>query len=101
MIDMEVPQKVHDSFDFIKKYEPIDENYMLQQVLSYGIRDLEQEMAIKLFSEGKITISECAKMAEMSVGETMELLVARGIKSKITVDDFEEGLSNALDLFRD
>jgi predicted HTH domain antitoxin len=101
MIDMKIPQKVHDSFDFIKKYEPIDENYMLQQVLLYGIRDFEQEMAIKLFSEGKITISECAKMAETSVGEIMELLAARGVRSKITIDDFEEGLSNALDIFRD
>lgn len=98
MIDVEIPQKVHDSLEFIKKYEPIDENYMLQQVLLYGIRDLEQDMAIKLYSEGKITISECAQMAEKSVGEMMELLTDRGIKSKITIEDFEEGLSNALDL---
>jgi predicted HTH domain antitoxin len=56
-------------------------------------------MAIKLYSEGKLTISECAQMAEKSVGEMMELLTDRGIKSKITIEDFEEGLSNALDLF--
>ena len=58
----------------------------------------KKDMAIKLYSEGKISISEYAQMAEKSVGGMMELLAARGIKSKITTEDFEEGLSNALDL---
>ncbi len=61
----------------------------------------KKDVAIKQFSEGKITISECAQMAETSVGEIMELLADRGIKSKITTEDFEEGLSNALDLLGD
>ena len=59
---------------------------------------IKKDMAIKLYSEGKITISECAQIAEKSVGEMMELLTDRGIKSKITTEDLEKGLSNALDL---
>ena len=53
--------------------------------------------AYKLFSEGKTTISESAEIAELSVGEMMELLVDRGIKSKITLKDYEEGLSTAIE----
>ena len=101
MVEIEIPQKVSHSFEVIKKYEPIDESYMLQQVLLYGIHDLAQEMAIKLFSEGKITIGEAAKIADLSVGEMMELFTTRGIRSRITVDDFEEGLSNALNMFNE
>jgi len=101
MVEIEIPPKVSHSFEVIKKYEPIDESYMLQQVLLYGIHDLAQEMAVKLFSEGKITIGEAAKMADLSVGEMMELFTARGIRSRITADDFEEGLSNALDMFNE
>ena len=99
MVEIEIPQKVSHSFDVIKKYEPIDESYMLQQVLLYGIHDLAQEMAVKLFSEGKITIGEAAKIADLSVGEMMELFTARGIRSRITLDDYKEGLLNALDMF--
>ena len=61
------------------------------------IQDIEKELAIKLFSEGKTTISESAEIAELSVGEMMELLVDRGIKSKITLKDYEEGLSTAIE----
>jgi len=61
------------------------------------IQDIEKGLAIKLFSEGKTTISESAEIAELSVGEMMELLVDRGIKSKITLKDYEEGLSTAIE----
>jgi len=70
-------------------------------VLLYGIHDLVQEMAVILFSEGKITIGEAAKIADLSVGGMMELFTARGIRSRITVDDFEEGLSNTLNMFNE
>ncbi|MEA1869319.1 MAG: UPF0175 family protein [Euryarchaeota archaeon] len=98
MVEMKIPQKVAHSFEFIRMYEPVDESYMLQQVLLYGIRDLSQETAVKLFSVGKLTIGEAAKMADRSVGEMMELFAARGIRSRITLDDLEEGRSNALDI---
>ena len=99
MVEMDIPQKVAHSFEFIKMYEPVDESYMLQQVLLYGIRDLSQETAVKLFSKGRITIGEAAKMADLSVGEMMELFAARGIRSRITLDDLKERLLNALEMF--
>lgn len=58
------------------------------------MRDTE-ELAVKLFSEGKITVSEAAEIAHLSLGEMMELLSARGIESNITLEDYEEGFSNA------
>jgi len=58
------------------------------------MQDIE-ELAVRLFSEGKITISEAAEMLHLPLGEMMELLSSRGIKSKITLEDYEEGLSNA------
>ena len=60
--------------------------------------EIEKELAVKLFSEGKTTISESAEIAQLSVGEMMELLSERGIKSKITLKDYEEGLSSAVEM---
>ncbi len=97
MYKMEIPENLMDSLKKIKKYEPIEESLLIRQALQYGIRDIEKELAIKLFSEGKTTISESAEIAELSVGEMMELLVDRGIKSKITLKDYEEGLSTAIE----
>jgi len=97
MYKMEIPQNLMDSLKKIKKYEPIEESLLIRQALQYGIRDIEKELAIKLFSEGKTTISESAEIAELSVGEMMELLVDRGINSKVTLKDYEEGLSTAIE----
>ncbi|MDO9098944.1 MAG: UPF0175 family protein [Candidatus Methanoperedens sp.] len=92
---MEIPENLMDSLKKIKKYEPIEESLLIRQALQYGIRDIEKELAVKLFSEGKTTISESAEIAQLSVGEMMELLSDRGIKSKITLKDYEEGASTA------
>ncbi|MDP2766549.1 MAG: UPF0175 family protein [Candidatus Methanoperedens sp.] len=97
MHKMEIPENLMDSLKKIKKYEPIEESLLIRQALQYGIRDIEKELAVKLFSEGKTTISESAEIAELSVGEMMELLVDRGIKSRITLKDYEEGLSTAIE----
>ncbi len=97
MYKMEIPENLMDSLKKIKKYEPIEESLLIRQALQYGIKDIEKELAIKLFSEGKTTISESAEIAELSVGEMMELLADRGIKSKITLKDYEEGLSTAIE----
>ncbi len=58
------------------------------------MQDIE-ELAVGLFSKGRITVSEAAEMAHLPLGEMMELLSARGVKSKITLEDYEEGLFNA------
>ncbi len=97
MYKMEIPENLMDSLKKIKKYEPIEESLLIRQALQYGIRDIEKELAVKLFSEGKTTISESAEIAQISIGEMMELLVDRGIKSKITLKDYEEGLSAAVE----
>ncbi len=74
MYKMEIPENLMDSLKKIKKYEPIEESLLIRQALQYGIRDIQKELAIKLFSEGKTTISESAGIAQLSVGEMMELL---------------------------
>ena len=99
MYKMEIPKNLMDSLKKIKKYEPIEESVLIRQALEYGIKDIEKELAIKLFSEGKTTISESANIAEISVGEMMELLSNRGIKSKITLSDYEEGMTAAEEVF--
>lgn len=98
MYKMEIPENLINSLRKIKKYEPVEESLLLRQALEYGIRDVEKELAVKLFSEGKTTISESAEIAQLSVGEMMELLSERGIKSKITLKDYEEGLSSAVEM---
>lgn len=43
-------------------------------------------------------IEESAEIAQVSTGEMMELLAERGIKSKITLKDYDEGLTSAVEM---
>jgi predicted HTH domain antitoxin len=98
MYNIDIPDTLIKSIRKIKNYEPIEESVLICQAIEYGIRDIEKELAIKLFSERKTTLSESAEIAQVSTGEMMELLAERGIKSKITLKDYEEGLSSAVEM---
>ncbi len=56
---------------------------------------MDRERAVKLFAEGKVSISEGAQLADMAVSEYMDLLASRGIKSKVTLEDHKQGLKTA------
>ncbi len=58
------------------------------------------EEAVRLYKEGKISISEAANKASLSVGETMDELVKRGIRSDLTVEGYKGSLTAAYELFR-
>lgn len=98
MYNIDIPENLIKSIRKIKQYEPIEESILIRQAIEYGIRDIEKELAIKLFSERKTTLSESAEIAQVSTGEIMELLVERGLKSKITLKDYEEGLTAAVEM---
>ncbi|MCG7849636.1 MAG: UPF0175 family protein [ANME-2 cluster archaeon] len=98
MYNIDIPENLIKSIRKIKQYEPIEESILIRQAIEYGIRDIEKELAIKLFSERKTTLSESAEIAQVSTGEMMELLVERGLKSKITMKDYEEGLTAAVEM---
>ncbi len=55
-----------------------------------------KKLAVELFSRGKITTSEAANIAKLSVGEMMDIMTKRGIDSGTGLEDVRESLKNAL-----
>lgn len=76
--------------------EKVEKSILLREALERGLAQLKLDIAIKLFAEGKISTGEAADIANLSVGEMMEELVKRGIKTKIELGDIKEGLEVAL-----
>jgi predicted HTH domain antitoxin len=98
MYKIDIPETLIKSIRKIRSYEPIEESILIRQAIEYGIRDIEKELAIKLFSERKTTLSESADIAQLSTGEMMELLAEREIRSKTTLKDYEESLASAVEM---
>lgn len=88
--------------DFVKEaeqlaeLESVDKSIILREALEKGIAELRLETAIKLFSKGKVTTSEAAEIAGLSVGEMMDRLVERGLKAQITKEEIKGSLATAL-----
>ena len=68
-----------------------DKSTMVRDLVEYG----KIYLAIKLYKEGKISIGKAAKIANLSISETMDLFAELGIKSNIELEDYLEGLKYA------
>jgi len=80
----------------LAKLEFVDKSVIIREALEKGLTKLKLEMAIEMFSEGKISTTEAAEIADLGVGEMMDELVKRGIRQEITKEDLEGSLKRAM-----
>lgn len=76
--------------------EMVDKSIIIREALEKGFADIKLEIAIEMFSKGKMSTSESAEIASLSIGEMMDELVKRGIKPGITKEDIKGSLEMAL-----
>ncbi len=94
-----LPEKILKTLDERAKEERLDRTTVIREFLEEAIRNWKIEEVVKLYKEGKVSTSGAANRAGLSVGEMMEELVKRGVKSDLTVEEYKESLSTAFKLF--
>ena len=88
--------------DFMKEaqklaqLEMVDKSTIMREALEKGFADIKLEIALENFSKGKVSTSEAAKIADLSIGEMMDEIVKRGLKQQLTMDDMKGSLERAL-----
>jgi len=78
----------------------VDKSIVLREALEKGLEKIKLETAIKLFSEGRLSLNEAANTAGISAGEMMDKLREAGISSSITSEDVDELLEKALKIIK-
>lgn len=92
--------------DFIReaetlaRLERVDKSTIIREALEKGLARVKLDIAIEMFGRGKVSTSEAADIADLSVGEMMEELVKRGIKPDITKEDLKGSLERALKVIK-
>ncbi len=94
-----LPENVVKALDERAKEEKTDRTNALRKLLEEAIKVWKVEQAANLYKKGNVSLSVAAKMAELSVGEMMDELVKRGVKSDLTVEGYKESLATAFKLF--
>ena len=95
-ISLRTSEKIMKEAEKLAKLEYVDKSIIMREALERGLEDIKLEVAIKLFSKGKVSTTEAADIADVSVGEMMDELVKRGIKPDITEKDLKGSLERAL-----
>lgn len=89
-ISVRIPNEFYEIVIKLSKLEKQEKSFIVREALKKGLERLKKETAIELYKERKLTLSEAAKLADIGVGEMMELLIKEGVKSEITIEDFEK-----------
>jgi predicted HTH domain antitoxin len=62
--------------------EKVDESTAIRQLLALGI----EEYAVKLYREGRVTLGEASVLANVTLREMIDALLAHGVKGNVRLD---------------
>jgi|GEM_PF-1650422 len=99
-VTLRLESEFTDKIDMLSNYEDIDKSALYRQAVKKGIKEISKEVAIKLYADGEIGVSRAAHMADMYIGDFMDLVAKRGIGSNITEEQYREAERNADKFFQ-
>jgi predicted HTH domain antitoxin len=70
------------------RQEKIDESTAIRQLLALGA----ENYAVELFRQGKITLSEAARLAGVTVRQMIDVLQRHGIRGNVRLDQQQKAL---------
>lgn len=65
---------------------------MLRKLLNLGYSDFMKQKAKEKYLTGQITISQAAKMSNLTIREMQKYLVEEGYKSEYSIKDLEKDM---------
>ena len=72
-VSIRLPDEVLEVGDSLAKHEYLDRSVILRKALLLGLEKLRIDDAVKLYSEGRLSMSEASDLAGVSVGEMLEI----------------------------
>jgi len=67
-----------------------DRSSLMRLLITRGYKEILKEKAAQEYIEGKITFSEAAHRANLSLWDMEKYLIEKGYKSEYSIDDLEE-----------
>ncbi len=82
-VNLRLDEKATSQVDLIIKLDTLlDKANVYRKAIDIGLKEISKELAIKLYSEDEISMSEGAKLCNIYIGEFMDMLRERGITQK-------------------
>ena len=91
-IGIRLPKDILKAIQKLSKEELEDRSTIIRKLVMIGYKDVIKKKAAENYIKGKITISEAAHQADLTIFEMEEYLVKQGFVSSYSVEDFEKEL---------
>jgi len=76
----------------LEKVETLDRSSVIRKLILIGYNIIIKKQAAEEYVKGKITLSEAAHRAELTLWDMEEFLVEQGFKSSYSLQDLEDEL---------
>lgn len=83
-----------DKIEKISKEESLDRSTLIRRLVNIGYKETIKRKAAENYIKGKITLSEAARIAEISIFDMEKYLVEQGFKSQYSIKDLKEELKH-------
>ena len=89
-IGVRLPKEVLKIIEKLSEEELEDRSTIIRKLVIIGYKDLIKKKAAENYAKGKITISEAAYQAGITIWEMEKYLIEEGFKSDYSVEDLEK-----------
>jgi len=81
-----------EKIDKLSHEEVSDRSDVLRKLIQEGYKSIIKKKAAQKYIRGNVTISEAARLAEMTIWEMEQFLIEEGHKSSYSIDDLKNEL---------
>ncbi len=92
-IGIRLPKEILENIQKLSKEELEDRSTIIRRLVMIGYKDFINKKAAENYLKGKITISEAAHKAEITIWEMEKYLIEQGYTSHYSTEDFERECS--------
>lgn len=91
-IGVRLPKEILKIIQKLSKEEIEDRSTIIRKLVMIGYKDFIKKKAAENYIKGKITISEAANQAKLTILEMEEYLIEQGFVSAYSIEDLEKEL---------
>ena len=91
-IGIRLPKEVLKIIHKLSKEELEDRSTIIRKLVMMGYKDFIKKKAAENYLKERVTISEAARQAELTVWDMEKYLIEQGFVSNYSIEDFEKEL---------
>ena len=93
IIALRINEQFLKKIDELSETEDADRSTTLRSLLARGYQERLREKAIQEYLNRKITLSQAAYQANVTLWEMQQLLIQKGFQSQYSINDLEEEMN--------